>query len=64
MSDHTKITPHTTKRIGYRPAEVLQLIPISRNKLYADLAAGAIPSRRIGKTIIIPCSWVDSFGAA
>jgi len=37
-----------------RPAEAAQMLRISRSKVYALIAAGTIPSRRIGGSVRVP----------
>ena len=47
----------------YRPAEAAQAMGISRSKLYGLLAAGVIPSVRIGQSIRVPVQklneWIE-----
>ena len=46
-----------------RPAEAAQLLAISRSRLYELMAAGAIPTIHIGRSVRIPLAqlkhWVD-----
>jgi excisionase family DNA binding protein len=41
-------------KIALRPARVAQVLDISRSKTYALIAAGDIPSIRIGSSIRVP----------
>lgn len=46
--------------------EVAGLLGVSDNTIYRRIADGDIPSKRLGKAVRIPSSWVQSFidGAA
>jgi excisionase family DNA binding protein len=50
-------------RILYRPSEAADAIGVSRARAYELIAAGIIPSVRIGTTIRVPVdalrSWID-----
>lgn len=52
-----------TERMLYRPAEVGDAIGVSRARAYELIAAGVIPSIRIGTSIRVPVAalreWVD-----
>ena len=51
-----------TERLLYRPAEVGELIGVSRARAYELIAAKTIPSIRIGSSIRVPAdalrAWV------
>ena len=51
------------QKLLYRPAEAADAIGISRAKLYALVAAGVIPSVRVGQSIRIPVNalreWIE-----
>ena len=57
------MTAHDTTRLLYRPAEAADAIGISRAKIYALIAAGVIPSVRVGQSIRVPVKalvdWID-----
>ena len=50
-------------KLLYRPAEAADAIGISRAKLYALVAAGVIPSVRVGASIRVPVKtlsdWIE-----
>jgi excisionase family DNA binding protein len=52
-----------TDKLLYRPAEVGEAIGVSRARAYELIAAGIIPSIRIGSSIRVPVDalreWVD-----
>lgn len=39
-------------------ADVVARLGISRNTVYRAIAAGEIPSTRVGKRILVPASWM------
>jgi len=43
-----------TEKLLYRPAEAAEAIGVSRARAYELIAAGAIPSIRIGSSIRVP----------
>lgn len=51
------------ERLLYRPAEVGEAIGVSRARAYELIAAGVIPSIRIGSSIRVPVdalrAWID-----
>jgi excisionase family DNA binding protein len=52
----SRVKMHDTPlpKLLYRPAEAADAIGISRAKLYALVAAGVIPSVRVGQSIRVP----------
>ena len=50
-------------RLLLRPAEAGEAIGIGRSKIYELLAAGVIPSVRIGKAVRVPVSSLERFVA-
>jgi excisionase family DNA binding protein len=52
-----------TDRLLYRPAEVGELIGVSRARAYELIASGMIPSIRIGSSIRVPAdalrAWIN-----
>ena len=54
-------------KLLYRPAEAAELLGVGRSKIYALLAAGEIPSVRVGKSIRVPAGelrkWVQERGS-
>ena len=52
------------EKLLVRPAEAAELIGLSRSQVYALLAAGALPSVRIGKSVRVPvkalADWVEN----
>ena len=52
-----------TNRLLYRPAEAADAIGVSRARAYELIAAGVIPSIRIGSSIRVPVdalrAWID-----
>jgi excisionase family DNA binding protein len=57
------VTAQDTTRLLYRPAEAADAIGISRAKRYALIAAGVIPSVRVGQSIRVPVKalndWIE-----
>lgn len=55
-------------KLLYRPAEAAELLGVGRSKVYALLAAGAIPSVRVGKSVRVPAAalrrWVEERGSS
>jgi excisionase family DNA binding protein len=51
------------ERLALKPAEVAQAIGVSRSKAYELIAAGQIPSIKVGNSSRVPVSalkaWVD-----
>ena len=49
-----------------RPQEAAELLGVGRSKVYALLAAGEIPSVRVGKSVRVPAAalrrWVEERG--
>jgi excisionase family DNA binding protein len=48
-------------KLLYRPAEAADAIGISRAKLYALVAAGVIPSVRVGQSIRVPVKTLNDW---
>ena len=51
----------TDQKLAYTTVEVLKKLPLSRSALYDGIRKGIIPTKRIGKTYLIPAQFVDSF---
>lgn len=45
--------------IMLRPSEVAALLALSRSEVYRLIAAGKIPSKRIGRSVRVPRRWVE-----
>jgi excisionase family DNA binding protein len=43
-----------TNRLLLRPAEAAELLGVGRSKMYALLAAGELPSVRLGHSVRVP----------
>ena len=58
----------TTERIALKPAEAAESLGVSRAKVYELVAAGVLPSVRVGSSIRIPVGalnlWVEEQLAA
>ena len=54
-------------RILLRPGEAAEVLGIGRSRAYALIAAGVIPSIRIGKSVRVPSDalreWVEKMAA-
>jgi excisionase family DNA binding protein len=48
-----------TEPLVYRPAQVAELLQVSRAAVYRGMAAGTIPAVRFGRSVRIPRWWVD-----
>ena len=48
----------------YSVKEVAEILGVSRSLVYAKICNGKIPSRRIGRRILIPASYVEEIIAA
>lgn len=46
------------ERLYYRPREVAALTGLGLRTIYEGIAAGRIPSRKIGDARLIPASWL------
>ena len=44
-----------------RPADVLRRVPVGRSTLYDLIYAGAIPSYRAGRAILVPYGAIDDY---
>lgn len=44
--------------------EVAEILGVSRSLIYAKVCNGEIPSRRIGRRILIPASYVEEITVA
>ncbi len=56
-------TPNTTisrQRAYYRVSEVIALMGISRTMIYDGIRSGEIPSRQVGRAVLIPAMWVHA----
>ena len=42
------------RRLLMRPAEVVDLLGISRTKVYALIASGELPSMKVGESVRVP----------
>ena len=49
------------EQINLTPAEAMLRLRIGRTKLYELIAAGTLPSIRVGKKIIIPVKAIEAF---
>lgn len=53
----------TTERFALRPAEAADAIGVSRSKAYELIAAGELPSIRVGGCVRVPVvalrAWID-----
>jgi excisionase family DNA binding protein len=51
------------EKLLMRPAEAAELLAVSRSKLYQLIAAGKVPSVRVGKSLRLPTEalrrWVE-----
>ena len=51
------------ERLLLRPTEAAEMIGVGRSKIYELLAAGVVPSVRVGRSIRIPLAalrdWID-----
>jgi excisionase family DNA binding protein len=56
----TNTTETTTPRIALSPEEAAAAIGISLASLYIQLRKGQIPSRRMGRRILIPADFMDN----
>ncbi len=58
----TKQTGTTPDEKRYeRPADILRRVPIGRSTLYDLIYAGAVPSYRAGRAILIPAGAIDRY---
>jgi excisionase family DNA binding protein len=55
------VTVQAPLKLLYRPAEAADAIGISRAKLYALVAAGVIPSVRVGQSIRVPVKTLNDW---
>jgi excisionase family DNA binding protein len=59
--------PDSMERLLLRPTEVSELVGIGKSKVYELLAAGVIPSVRIGKSVRVPADrlrqWIEELQA-
>lgn len=53
----------TDQKLAYTTVEVLKKLPLSRSALYDGIRKEIIPTKRVGKTYLIPASWVNSFNS-
>jgi excisionase family DNA binding protein len=51
------------EKLLLRPAEVFQLLSVSKSQGYKLLATGELPSVRLGRAIRIPAQSLDAFVA-
>ena len=47
-----------------RPAAVAQQLGVSPSHVYAMIAHGEIPTRRLGVAILVPRAWLDGVNEA
>ena len=45
--------------LAFRPAEVAAMLGVSKASVYRNVASGAIPSVRVGRSVRIPKWWVE-----
>ncbi len=50
-----------TERLAYRPAEVGEAIGVSRSKAYELIAAGEIPSVKVGGCVRVPVAALQAW---
>lgn len=43
----------------YRPDELVKILNVSRSSVFSKIRNGTIPSVRLGKSILIPVSFVE-----
>jgi excisionase family DNA binding protein len=56
----TNTTEATTPRIALSPEEAAEAIGISVASMYIQLRKGQIPSKRMGRRILIPVDFMDN----
>ena len=47
-----------SKKAAYTVKETGELVPLSQGAIYAGLAAGEIPSIKIGRRVLVPAWWI------
>lgn len=56
-------SPHALDKLLLRPVEVAELLSISRTKAYELIAAGVLPSVRVGASVRVPAAqlrtWIE-----
>jgi excisionase family DNA binding protein len=61
--DGRQMVSTTTEKLLYRPAEAADVIGVSRARAYELIAAGVIPSIKIGTSVRVPVGalreWVE-----
>jgi excisionase family DNA binding protein len=61
-------TPRLLDKLLLRPIEVAELLSISRTKAYELIAAGVLPSVRVGASVRVPAAqlrtWIETHSTA
>ena len=61
----TQAQNETSERLALTVPETLEVLPISKNSIYAAIKAGTLPSVKIGGKILIPRHALEKmFGVA
>ena len=55
------MTPEVSRdRVYYRVAEVIAMMGLGRTTIYDAIKLGDIPSRHVGRVVLIPAAWVHA----